>query len=73
MSVQGSLDTPQTAGIPRHVSLGGYVSAVEYMRPLIRSVAMDQQDRRLRDGSAADETRRGGSCFNPRACVAVPA
>ena len=40
---------------------GGYVNAGEYMRQLIRSDATDQQDRRLGDRLAGDETRRGGT------------
>jgi len=43
------------------VAQGGYVNAGEYMRQLIRSDATDQQERRLGDRSAADETRRGGT------------
>jgi putative addiction module CopG family antidote len=47
--------------IARRVAQGGYVNAGEYMRQLIRSDATDQQDRRLGDRLAADETRRGGT------------
>jgi len=41
------------------VALGGYVNPGEYMRQLIRSDAMVQQDRRLRDGMVAHESGRG--------------
>ncbi len=45
--------------VDRRVVLGGYVNAGEYMRQLIRSDAMAQQGRRLRDRSAAHESGRG--------------
>jgi len=47
--------------VDRRVALGGYVNAGEYMRQLIRSDAMVQQDRRLRDGLVAHESGRGGT------------
>lgn len=47
--------------VDRRVAQGGYINAGEYMRQLIRSDATDQQDRRLGDRLAADETRRGGT------------
>jgi Arc/MetJ-type ribon-helix-helix transcriptional regulator len=47
--------------VARRMALGGYVNAGEYMRQLIRSDATEQQDRRLGDSLAADETRRGGT------------
>ena len=47
--------------VARRVAQGGYINSGEYMRHLIRSDATDQQDRRLRDSLAADETRRGGT------------
>ena len=47
--------------VARRVAQGGYINAGEYMRHLIRSDARDQQDRRLRDSLAADETRNGGT------------
>jgi Arc/MetJ-type ribon-helix-helix transcriptional regulator len=47
--------------VARRVALGGYVNAGEYMRQLIRSDAIAQQERRLRDRLAADESRRGGT------------
>ncbi len=47
--------------VARRVAQGGYVNAGEYMRQLIRSDAADQQDRRLGNRLAADETRRGGT------------
>jgi Arc/MetJ-type ribon-helix-helix transcriptional regulator len=47
--------------VARRVAQGGYVNAGEYMRQLIRSDATSQQDRRLGDRLAADETRRGGT------------
>ena len=47
--------------VARRVAQGGYVNAGEYMRQLIRSDATDQQDRRLGNRLAADETRRGGT------------
>ena len=45
--------------VVRRVAQGGCVNAGKYMRQPIRSDATDQQDRRLRDRLAADETRRG--------------
>jgi len=45
--------------VTRRVALGGYVNAGEYMRQLIRSDAMVQQDRRLRDGLVAHESGHG--------------
>lgn len=47
--------------VTRRVAQGGYVNAGEYMRQMVRSDATDQQDRRLGDSLAADETRRGGT------------
>lgn len=41
------------------VALGGCVNAGEYMRQLIRSDAVVQQDRRLRGGMVAHESGRG--------------
>lgn len=41
------------------VALGGYVSAGEYMCQLIRSNALVQRDRRLRDGLVAHEYGHG--------------
>lgn len=45
--------------VVRRVTLGGYINAGEYVRQLIRSDALAQQDRRLRDGLAAHESGRG--------------
>ena len=47
--------------VARRVAQGGFINAGEYMRQLIRSDATDQQDRRLGDRLAADETRRCGT------------
>jgi hypothetical protein len=44
--------------VDRRVTLGGYINAGEYMRQLIRSDAMAQYDRRLRDGLAARTSGR---------------
>ena len=45
--------------VDRRVALGGYVNAGEYMRQLIRSDAMAQQDRPLRDRLVTHESGCG--------------
>jgi Arc/MetJ-type ribon-helix-helix transcriptional regulator len=56
-----TLPTDLQEYVAQRVALGGYVNPGEYMRQLIRSDAVVQQERRLRDRLAADETRRGGT------------
>jgi Arc/MetJ-type ribon-helix-helix transcriptional regulator len=45
--------------VDRRVLLGGFVNAGEYMRQLIRSDAEAQQDGRLRDRLAAQQSGGG--------------
>ena len=54
--------------VARRVAQGGYVNAGEYMRQLIRCDATSQQDRRLGDRLAGDETRRGGTPAGDSRC-----